>query len=126
MTFSARIYLKRKANGRISKSYQRGTVVSLSKTGASIVVDKMVLEGEHLFFNAQTQGDNLLYLSDLSLDIGGEIEDLTAEAIWMDSCTYENKSAFKIGIRFTEEQKELFSYVKKKNKIFPTTEIEGE
>lgn len=111
---ATRIYLQDKEDGSLSKSWQSGQLVTISKEGASIIVDKIVLDGQHLFFSAQQQAEKFLYLSDLN----GETEDtqpqLTAEAIWMDSCTFNDKSAFKIGLRFTDDQKSLFESLKGK------------
>lgn len=111
---ATRIYLQDKEDGSLSKNWQDGQLVTLSKEGASVIVDKMVLDGQHLFFAAQQQAEKFLYLSDLN----GQTEDiqsqLTAEAIWMDSCTFNDKSAFKIGLRFTDDQKGLFETLKGK------------
>lgn len=107
-----RIHLKRKEDQHLSKNSQAGTVTHISKTGACVVVDKIVLDGEHIYFNAQQQADSWLYIYDLSQLIGEEGKHIAAETIWMDTCTFQDRSAFKIGIRFTEEQESLFNHVK--------------
>ena len=118
MEFTTHIHLQKKENGKKSTNCYQGTVIKISKTGACVVVDKVVLDGQHLFFNAQQQAENWLYLSNFSLNIADGNDHLTAEAIWMDTCSFKNKSAFKIGIRFTEEKKELFDFLKKNLKEY--------
>ncbi|MDJ0624140.1 MAG: hypothetical protein QNJ17_14315 [Desulfocapsaceae bacterium] len=112
--FAARIYLQDKEDGSLSNNWQQGQIVTISKDGASIIVDKIVLDGQHLFFSAQQQAEKLLYLSHLENETRDEQQQLTAEAIWMDSCTHNGKSAFKIGLRFTDDQKDLFESFKGK------------
>ncbi len=116
--FTTHIHLQKKENSKISTKSHQGTVVKISKTGACVVVDKVVLDGQHLFFNAQQQAENWLYFDHFPLNIDEENDHLIAEAIWMDTCFYNNKSAFKIGVRFTEEKKELFAFLKKNQKTF--------
>lgn len=108
---AARIYLQDKEDGSLSSNWQKGQVVTFSKDGASIIVDKIVLDGQHLFFAAQQQAEKLLFLSHLENETRDD-QQLTAEAIWMDSCTYNDKSAFKIGLRFIDDQKDLFESLK--------------
>jgi hypothetical protein len=116
--FTAQIYLQRKENAKISANYHKATVVKISKTGACVVVEKVVLDGQHLFFNAQQQAENWLYLNNFPLNINEENNHIVAEAIWMDTCNFNNTSAFKIGIRFTEEKKDLFTFLKKYQKTY--------
>jgi hypothetical protein len=115
---ATQVHLQNKKNSRISANCHQGTIIKISKTGACVIVDKVVLDGEHLFFNAQQQSENWLYLNNLTLNLDGEDDHLTAEAIWMDTCSFNNRSAFKIGIRFTEEKKDLFSFLKKNRQKF--------
>lgn len=116
--FTTHIHLQKKENAKISTNCHQGTIVKISKNGACVVVDKVVLDGQHLFFNAQKQAENWLYLNNFPLNIEEENDHLTAEAIWMDTCTFNNKSAFKIGIRFIEEKKELFTFLKENRKTY--------
>lgn len=111
---TTRIYLQDKEDGSLSQSWQEGQLITISKDGASIVVDKVVLDGQHLFFAAQQQADKLLCLNNSINEIIDEAPQLSAEAIWMDSCTFNGKSAFKIGLRFTGDQSELFEKLKRK------------
>lgn len=120
--FTTHIHLQKKENSKISTHCHQGTVIKISKTGACVVVDKVVLDGQHLFFNAQEQAENWLYLNNFPSNIDEENDHLTAEAIWMDTCTYNNKSAFKIGIRFTEEKKKLFAFLKKNRQAYESKE----
>ena len=124
--FTTHIHLQKKENSKISQNSHRGTIIKISKTGACVVVDKVVLDGQHLFFNAQQQAENWLYLNNLSLNADEEDDHLIAEAIWMDTCTFNNKSAFKIGIRFIEEKKKLFTFLKENRKTFSPKERNNE
>lgn len=122
--FSTHIHLQKKENAKISSNSHIGTVIKFSKNGACIVVDKVVLDGQHLFFNAQQQAENWLYLSNFPLNIEDGDDHLTAEAIWMDTCSFRNKSAFKIGIRFTEEKNKLFTYLKKNRNKYISEDVQ--
>lgn len=110
-----RISLQSKEDGSLSKNWQQGHIVTLSRDGASIIVEKVVLDGQHLFFAAQNQAEKFLFLENFNDGNGSEQKQISAEAVWMDSCTINNTSAFKIGLRFTEEQSSLFESFKEKS-----------
>ena len=108
--FPVRIYLQNKDSGKISNIYRSGTLVSISKGGGCLVVDKVILDGDHLFFNTQEQSDNYLVLKG-----NEELEDhLSAlcTSIWMDGFTHKKRTSFKIGVKFIGDQKDLFTLCK--------------
>ncbi len=108
------VFLQHKRTGKISQHHTTGTIVNLSKAGACVVFDKVILDGDHLFFTAQEQSENNLYLTDFSTD-EEVVSDVVATAVWMDGCTYHHKPSFKIGVKFLGAQKELFSTLKNKS-----------
>jgi hypothetical protein len=124
--FPTHVHFQKKENDTISANCHQGTIIKISKTGACVVVDKVVLDGQHLFFHAQEQAENWLYLNNFPVEIDEENEHLTAEAIWMDTCTFKNRSAFKIGIRFTQENNKLFHFLKENQKTYSSEGSNGE
>ncbi len=108
------VFLQHKKTGRISSDFTTGTIVNLSKAGACVVLDKVILDGNHLFFTAQEQSENNIYLTNFSTD-KDVVSEILATAVWMDGCTYHHKHSFKIGVRFMGLQKELFSIMKNRS-----------
>ncbi len=105
------VALQKRKNSAVTIKRQHGVVTNISKSGACIVVQSVVVEGEHLFFSAQKDGDNYLYLAGLSM--GSKDFSVSAKVISMDTCTRNNTNGFKLGVEFVNEQKELFDYLKK-------------
>lgn len=114
--FTARVCLQNKQSGKLTESSLLCTVSSLSNNGACLILEKMVLEGEHLFFSAQQQSEHLLYIKDFSIDLGIDEPRLQGVAIWMDSCIVQDKKAFKVGVEFVEKQDQLIERLKKGTK----------
>jgi hypothetical protein len=106
------VFLQHKKTGKRSSHFAVGTIVNLSKDGACVIFNQVIVDGSHLFFTAQEQAENNLYLTDFSTD--EDVSDVTATAIWMDGCTYQQRPSFKIGVKFLGKQKELFSTLKDK------------
>lgn len=101
---SVEIYLQNRDSYVCSPQGIPAVAINISKGGACVVVGKMVLDGEHLFFSAQRGGKNLLSLYGLT----AENVSVQASAVWMDSCYYRDKTAFKMGVQFLEVQEKLF------------------
>jgi len=91
----------------------RTTVINFSPEGACLILSNLAINGRHLFFSTlNSESYNLVLYSKSQND-----EDdftITAESIWMDSCEHQEKSAFKVGIRFHRNQKTLFQQLQKK------------
>ena len=111
MEVPVQVALQRRKNSAVTIYQQHGVVTNFSKNGACIVVQSVVIEGEHLFFSAQRDGENYLYVTGISM--GPEDVSVSAKAISMDTCTRNNTNGFKLGVEFVAEQKELFDYLKK-------------
>jgi hypothetical protein len=113
MEIPVHVFLQNKTTGKISTQHANGTIVNLSKAGACVIFNKVILDGSHLFFTAQERAENNLYLTDFSID--EEVTDVVATTVWMDGCTYHQRPSFKIGVRFLGEQKDLFTTIKNKS-----------
>ena len=90
------------------------TVINFSPEGACLVIPKLAIDGKHLFFDTLHSNDYALVLFSEELGKDSDQPAITAESIWMDSCLYQNKPAFKIGIRFLHKQDQLFKNLKRK------------
>lgn len=73
----------------------------------------MAIDGKHLFFDTLHSNDYALVLFSEEQEEDSNQLAITAESIWMDSCEYQNKPAFKIGIRFLHKQNTLFKNLRK-------------
>ncbi len=104
------IFLQDRGTGILSTDYSCATIINISLNGACVTLDKMILNGKHLFFTTQEQAANHLFLRFSEADVPF---DISAKSIWMDGVSSEGKQYFKIGMRFTEQQKELFFQCKK-------------
>jgi hypothetical protein len=107
------VFLQNKTTGKISSRHVNGTLINLSKVGACIIITKVILDGSHLFFTSLEQAENNLFLKDIS--INDDVSCLVATAVWMDICTYNQQPSFKMGIKFQEHQKELYTTLKAKS-----------
>ncbi len=106
------IYLQNRISDNKTETCLFGNIVKISKGGACVVVEKIILDGDHLFFTTQEKSENYLVVAGAEENVA----DLNAlcKSIWMDGFTYKEKPSFKIGLQFLEEQKEFFNYCKKK------------
>ena len=106
------IYLQERGSESITHSSLSGNIIKISRGGACIVVEKIILDGEHLFFTTQEKSENYLFLASADKEIASL--DALGKSIWMDGFTFREKPSFKIGLQFLEEQKDFFNYCKKK------------
>jgi hypothetical protein len=90
------------------------TVINFSPEGACLIIHKLAIDGKHLFFDTLHSNDYALVLFSEEQEEDSDQTAITAESIWMDSCHYNNKPAFKIGIRFLHKQDQLFKNLKRK------------
>lgn len=90
------------------------TVINFSPKGACLIIPRMAIDGKHLFFDTLHSNDYALVLFSEEQEEDSNQLAITAESIWMDSCEYQNKPAFKIGIRFLHKQNTLFKNLRKK------------
>lgn len=107
------IFLKDRDSGVLSKESLAGVLVQFSPRGARVVVKKVMLGGNHLFFSSQEQKSFYLCIPEFSVE-NQEGHELNAISVWMDGCVFDGNPSFKIGIKFLEHKKELFALVKKK------------
>ncbi len=94
-----------------------GVLVNISKEGACIVLQKMLISGNHLFFTTLNDERHCLVLSiDTPME---KVKPLMvmASPVWMDGCHYNEQPAFKVGLCFQEKQHELFSFFKENKKL---------
>jgi len=91
------------------------TVVNFSPDGACLIIPKVAIDGKHLFFDTlNSELYNLvLFFEDENDENHAKIA-ISARPIWMDACEYQDKPAFKIGIRFLFKQDRLFKNLQKK------------
>jgi len=90
-----------------------GIMENISQEGVCLVLSQMLLEGKHLFFSTL---DNEQYHLVLLIDnpkSSQECFSIPARSVWMDSCSYKEEPAFKMGLCFHDRQKELFKLFKK-------------
>ncbi len=107
------IRLQESDSGDFMPGLCSGVMVNISRGGVCLVLSQMLLEGKHLFFSAlDSDRYNLVLLID-NPESGEHSFAIPARSVWMDSCHYDNAPAFKIGLCFYEQQKELFQLFKK-------------
>lgn len=90
------------------------TVINFSPEGACLIIPRMAIDGKHLFFDTLHSNEYVLVLFSEEQEDDDDQSTITAESIWMNSCEYQSKPAFKIGIRFLHKQDTLFKNLKKK------------
>jgi hypothetical protein len=90
------------------------TVINFSPKGACLIIPNPAIDGKHLFFDTLHSNRYNLVLFFAEQGNGSDSYTIAAESVWMDSCEYQSKSAFKIGIRFLHNQNKLFHNLKKK------------
>ena len=89
------------------------TVINFSPEGACLILSKMNINGIHIFFETlNNDSHNLLLYPEDRNDVD-EQSIIIARSVWMDSFEHMSKPAFKIGIRFLQNQKELYDYFQK-------------
>lgn len=106
------IYLQNRNSANKTETHLSGNIVKISKGGACVVVEKIILDGEHLFFTTQEKAENYMFIAGADEQVAGL--NALCKSVWMDGFTFKEKPSFKIGLQFLEEQKEFFIYCKKK------------
>lgn len=88
------------------------TVINFSPEGACLLLPTLAINGKHLFYETLNSDSYNLLLH--PGDVNGAEDEFTiaARSIWMDSCEHMGKPTFKIGIRFLQNQKELYKLFK--------------
>ena len=87
------------------------TMINISKSGACLIVPKMFIAGEHLFFTT-LNGSHSLLLKPQESDKNFNDFFISARSVWMDSREYLDQLTFMLGICFTTAQKDLFDSIK--------------
>lgn len=107
------VQLQETSSGQPISSPASATIISFSAKGACLVVSQPILDKLHLFYDTLNNDSCNLLLS--TEEPNGEIENfnICARSVWMDSCDFKGKPAFKIGISFFQQQKKLFDLIKK-------------
>ncbi len=88
------------------------TVINFSPQGACLILPKLIINGKHLFFETLNSDSYRLLLHLDCLDVVEDEPTVAAQSIWMDSCEHLSKPAFKIGIQFLHNQKELYNLLR--------------
>lgn len=84
------------------------TVINFSPDGACLILPKLLVSGKHLFYSTlNSDSYNLLLYFEDPHDTEEELI-IAARSVWMDTCEHHGKPAFKIGIRFVHNQKNLY------------------
>ncbi len=110
---SVEIGLQERKGGRLLSCSCPGVMVDISEKGTSLVLFQMLLEGRHLFFSTLDNDQYDLVLSINNQETCGESFVIPARSVWMDSCHFNKRPAFKLGICFLEKQKKLFKLFKR-------------
>ncbi|MGW8193592.1 MAG: hypothetical protein ACWGOX_04935 [Desulforhopalus sp.] len=105
--------LQEVASGQPLPYRTRATIINLSVNGACLAVTNPLFDNTHVFYSTLDSDRYALLLQFDNSDGGKEQFSITARSVWMDSCTHDGKPAFKIGICFLQEQKEIFTRIKK-------------
>jgi len=87
------------------------TIVNISKSGACLLISKLLINGKHLFFATLNSSHTMILQSEENT---GKIKtfNIAAQSVWMDSYKNDNRLCFKVGVCFTTPQKKLFQNVK--------------
>lgn len=107
------VLLQETSSGQPLSPQANGTIVNFSARGASLVVTKLILDKLHLFYDTLDSDTCSLLLRTSETEGGREAFNISARSVWMDSCDFNGKPAFKIGVSFLKQQKELFALIKK-------------
>lgn len=87
------------------------TMLNISKSGACLLMPKLLINGKHLFFTTLNSTHVMLLHTEENT---GKINffNVSAQSVWMDSYKYDNRLCFKVGVCFTSPQKKLFQSIK--------------
>lgn len=103
---------------RILKDEIIATTINVSRSGACLILPKIFLNGVHLFFSTLRDDTHSLILH-YGVNNPDPDKDFTvnAQSIWMDSLDSEEEGGFKVGVRFTDRQDDLYKSLKKSTKV---------
>lgn len=107
------VQLQETNSGQPLSAKANATIVNVSAGGACLVVSQLILDKLHLFYDSLDSDTCHLLLRTGKPGEDSETFTITARSVWMDSCDFNGKPAFKIGVSFFQKQKELFAQIKK-------------
>lgn len=107
------VQLQETSSGQPLSASANATIVNFSARGASLVVSQLILDKLHLFYDTLDSETCNLLLRTGETEKGRETFNISARSEWMDSCDFNGKPAFKIGVSFLQQQKQLFALIKK-------------
>lgn len=88
------------------------TIINFSTEGACLVVAHLLLENRHIFYETLNSDSYHLLLRSVEPAAPKKTFTLAARSVWMDATTHDNTPAFKIGVAFLQQQKELFRMIR--------------
>lgn len=100
-------------SGQLLPYRTKATIINFSVQGACLAVANLIFDNMHFFYSTLDSDRYALLLQSDNSDDHKEHFSISARSIWMDSCTFDGKPAFKIGIRFLQKQKEIFARIKR-------------
>ena len=107
------VFLRLQENGteHLHPGSVSATMVDISKSGACLLIPKLLINGKHLFF-ATLNSTHVMILQ--SEENTGKIKkfNISAQSVWLDSYKHDNRMCFQVGVCFTTPQKKLFQNVK--------------
>ena len=85
-------------------------VINFSPEGACLILSRLTINGKHIFYETLNNDSCNLLLYPEGLNDFDDESIIVARSVWLDTYEHVNKPAFKIGISFLQNQKELFSF----------------
>lgn len=106
----AKVFRVNKSTKLQSTGWSNGTIVNASRYGLSLIVQNMIIDGDHLFY---TTLEGKGFLLRIILEKKGVTDQhVDAVAIWMDRCIFKDAPSFKIGINYIQKKAQFFKAVK--------------
>ena len=99
------VFVREKSSGKVSSGFVAGQMENISSRGACIVINKVLLQGTHLFYSTQQHSQNHIVLTGFSRDVG--LKSMAAISVWMNTCTRNDVQLFQLGVQFVEEQRKM-------------------
>jgi hypothetical protein len=103
--------LREKGSQQLLPGRVAATLINVSKSGACLIVPKMFIAGEHLFFTT-LNGSHSLLLQPQESDKHLNECIISARSVWMDSREYLDQLTFMLGICFIAAQRDFFDSIK--------------
>lgn len=107
------VQLQETSSGQPLSPKASATIVNFSTNGACLIVSQLIVDKQHLFYDTLDSDSCNLLLRTGETDKDSKTFTIGARSVWMDSCDFNGKPAFKIGVLFLKQQKELFTLIKK-------------